>query len=313
MKPNSSDAPRLYAVSVETGRAFAAHLDELLPRLGVPAASWHEEDRDRARVEVFCRTRRRAARLLDALRPVLAATAGGAAWSASLKELPREDWAESWKRFFRTRRVSPRIVVRPSWQPARSGPGDCVIAMDPGMSFGTGQHATTRGCLRLLDAGAPRPGTASFLDIGCGSGILAIAAAKLGFREIAAIDNDPAAIRCARANARANGVSGAIAFRVADFRRRRARRAYDVVAANLLGPLLVEGAAALVRTLSRRPAARLIASGLLAGQEAEVRRAFAACGLHPRDRVAQGGWVTLAFSRNGRPRRRAARGKPCCR
>src|SRR5690606_26457499 len=116
-----------------------------------------------------------------------------------------EDWANAWKEHYRVLRVGERIVVVPSWLEYEAAPGDVVLQLDPGMAFGTGLHPTTQLCLRLLERYA-RPGLRT-LDIGTGSGILAIAAAKLGAGPILALDNDPVAVGVAAENTARNGVA----------------------------------------------------------------------------------------------------------
>jgi ribosomal protein L11 methyltransferase len=118
---------------------------------------------------------------------------------------PHEAWADHWRRGFGTRRITDRIVVTPSWEPVRPSPGEVVLVLDPGMAFGTSEHPTTRGCLRLLD-GLVTPGT-RIADVGSGSGILALAAAGLGAREVVAVELDPWAATAARENAERNGVA----------------------------------------------------------------------------------------------------------
>jgi ribosomal protein L11 methyltransferase len=173
-----------------------------------------------------------------------------------------------------------RMTVRPPWEPAGETPIEVVI--DPGRAFGTGAHPTTRLCLELmlgLDAGG------SFLDLGCGSGVLAIAAAKLGFGPVIALDNEQAAVEAAAENARANAV--AIEVRRRDLRRGRVPSA-RTVAANLLGPLLIVLAGSFVD-----PPERLIASGLLVSEADEVCSAFGECGLKFAERRVLGDWAAL--------------------
>ena len=140
--------------------------------------------------------------------------AGGA--SAGCKE---SDWRESWKKHFGVQRIGRALVVKPSWTQYRLKGGEIVIEIDPGMAFGTGQHPTTAMCLRALEE-LVRPGM-RVLDLGCGSGILAIAAAKLGAARVLALDIDPNAVRAARENAAANGVEPAIDVREGTLERGR--------------------------------------------------------------------------------------------
>ncbi len=213
--------------------------------------------------------------------PDLRAAAGGALVEVSTQEVP-DDWADRWREFHRPLVLGDRLTVRPPWAPRGSTPLDIVI--DPGQAFGTGAHATTRLCLELMLELEAR---GSFLDLGCGSGVLAIAAAYLGFEPVLAVDNDSAAVEATRANTAANGVRVEVGR--ADLRRDPVPAA-DTVAANLLTPLLVEWAGRLGAAPSR-----LIASGILAEEADRVARAFADRGLQEQARRRDGDWVALLF------------------
>ena len=212
------------------------------------------------------------------------------------------DWASAWKRHVRVMRIGRRIVIRPTWRRHRRAPGDVVIAMDPGMAFGTGLHPTTRLCLAgierwaddgLLSRGAAADGHARLLDVGCGSGVLAIAAGLLGAGEMVGVDTDPIAIEATLANAGRNRL------------RRRVRAwqgtvptgaaPFDLVAANLIASVLVALAPRLRDEL--RPGGRLLASGIFVDREGDVRFALAAAGLAILRREAEGDWVALDAER----------------
>ena len=120
--------------------------------------------------------------------------------------IPDEDWKFSYRKHFKVEVISPRLVVRPPWESVAPAPGQKVLTLDPGIAFGTGQHPTTRACLDAIDALAAEDAGRTFLDVGCGSGILAIAAALEGFCEVRGFDNDPDAVRNANENAAANGL-----------------------------------------------------------------------------------------------------------
>jgi ribosomal protein L11 methyltransferase len=223
------------------------------------------------------------------------AEVGGVRVRVRGEELP-DDWSERWKRFHRPVLVGGRLWVRPPWEPSAAdagpfGPSERALApeaidlvIDPGRAFGTGAHPTTRLSLELLLDLEPR---GSFADIGCGSGVLAIAAARLGFAPVAALDLDEAAIDATQANARANGLALHRVVR-ADLRRAPVPAA-RVVAANLVRPLLLRMA-----ELLERPPEALIVSGLLEGEEDEVVAAFAP--LRKRRRLSSAGWSALLLS-----------------
>ena len=188
-----------------------------------------------------------------------------------------EDWAERWKEFHEPVLVGDRIWVRPPWAEPREGALDLVI--DPGQAFGTGAHPTTKLSLQLMLELDP---SGSFADLGCGSGVLAIAAAQLGFAPVIAVDNELAALEATRANAAANGVALAGVERV-NLREQPPPQA-GTMAANLMRPLLL-------RLAGRIAPRALILSGLLEGEVDEVAAAFAP--LRERHRLAEGGWAAL--------------------
>jgi len=244
---------------------------------------------------------------LPALPDVYAAV-GDALVEVSTSETP-DDWHERWKRFHRPvlikapRRLGavrqvPALRVRPPWEAPSAQSGLEEIVIDPGQAFGTGGHASTRLCLELLLAlAAHELPSGPLLDLGTGSGVLAIAAARLGFAPVLGLDHDRESVRAAQANAIANGVQ--IETRCLELRE-QAPPWFDVapphgqapslvVVANLLRPLLLE----LAQALPRAPA-HLLAGGLLTGELDEVERAFAdRLRLIPRERVSSGEWAAL--------------------
>ncbi len=214
--------------------------------------------------------------------PALRAAAGDALVDVTSAEIG-DDWRERWRSYHRPAVVGNRLTVRPPWEPAGTTPLDVVI--DPGQAFGTGAHATTRLCLELLLEVGP-PG--SLLDLGCGSGVLAITAAKLGYNPVLAVDLDPAAVAAASANAELNAVD--IEVLRLDLRSQRAPCA-DTIVANLLAPLLERWAGDIAGG-SYIPR-RIIAGGLLTGEGDSVADAFAPAGLREARRLTEGGWAAL--------------------
>jgi ribosomal protein L11 methyltransferase len=208
------------------------------------------------------------------------------------------DWAEAWKAHFPVLRVGRRLVIRPTWRRHRRQPDDVVLALDPGMAFGTGLHPTTRLCLAGVETIADRGliDGARVLDVGCGSGILAIAAAKLGAAEILGVDTDPIAIEATEANAARNRVGGGSRGRRSVVRARvgslpSGEPPFDVVLANLIAGLLVTLAPQLRDEV--RPGGVLLASGIFIDREPDVRLAFESVGLDVRERTSEGEWVAL--------------------
>jgi len=217
--------------------------------------------------------------------PDLTAAAAGALVEVRARELA-DDWSERWREFHRPLVLDGRLTVRPPWEPPRGTPIELVI--DPGQAFGTGAHATTRLCLELMLELPPGGG---FVDLGCGSGVLAIAAAQLGWAPVIALDNDRAAIDAARANAAANRV--ALDVRRGDLRREAVPDAPTIVA-NLLAPLLLAWAPRVPDSVRR-----VIASGLLVAEADRVAAAFTGGGLVEADRRSRGEWTALSLERVG--------------
>ena len=207
--------------------------------------------------------------------------------------IPDEDWKLSYRKHFKTEVISPRLVVRPPWEAVTPAPGQKVLTLDPGIAFGTGQHPTTRACLDAIDALAVEGMDRSFLDVGCGSGILSIAAALEGFRDVHGFDNDPDAVRNANENAEANGL-GAL-FSDGDLSVPGTAAPADVVAANVLAPVLVRFAREVGALVN--PGGRLILSGILDEQYDEVRAAYAALGFTELSNRLIGEWRTGIFEK----------------
>jgi ribosomal protein L11 methyltransferase len=216
--------------------------------------------------------------------PALRAAVGGALIDVTTSEVA-DDWEVRWRRFHEPVTIDGRLHVRPPWAPAPPA-GVIDVTIDPGRAFGTGAHPTTRLCLERMLALEPR---GAFVDVGCGSGVLAIAAAKLGWEPVRASDYDEACIAATRENAARNGVE--VEAERCDLRTTPPTPA-PTLAANLLRSLLLDLAASLPDPLPRH----LIASGLLAEEADGVAGAFARRGLALADRRDHGGWSALVLS-----------------
>lgn len=208
-------------------------------------------------------------------------------------ELKKEDWAEVWKKYFDVIPVSETLVIKPSWLDVQRKPGMAVVEIDPGMSFGTGQHATTYYCLKTIDRLAGKPGVKSMLDAGCGSGILTIAAALRGYDPVDAFDNDPDAVRIAAENLALNRI-GTVSPVVGDAAVWQGRaEQYDLVCANILGHLLVAFRNNIVNWV--RPGGYLTLAGILSTEFDGVAAAFIELGFEELDRETLREWTSGLF------------------
>lgn len=213
------------------------------------------------------------------------------------RELDASLWEMDWRQHFQPVRAGRRLVVVPPWDRDDHG-GRTRVVIHPGMAFGTGQHATTLGCLEALEH-LTSPPPARALDVGTGTGVLAIALAKLGVKEVVALDLDPQAITAARGNLRRNAISGRVKLAcraLADAVPVDARgRGYPLVVANLYVDALVELAPAIAARVA--PGGHLVTSGVLRSQQARVRAAYAPPIWRLRSATRRGAWVTSVFER----------------
>jgi ribosomal protein L11 methyltransferase len=298
MKPTT-----LWKITVTTASEAEDAVAELLRgAFGQPVSSYTDADTGQTAVSVYVPnrpdwSRSRQAELASGLKRIAISGLNIGPGRITLTRIRQEDWAESWKLHFQPEVIGSALLLKPSWSRRRPRKGQAVVVIDPGLSFGTGRHPTTAFCLRQLVAGR-RPGESqSCLDVGTGSGILAIAAAKLGYGPVDAFDCDPQAVRVAGVNARRNRVSARIHFRRQDLTRlpRRGTRQYSLVCANLVASLLVAEKERILARLG--PGGLLVVAGVLRGEFAQVQRAFAAAGLRLRAARTENEWRSGAFAR----------------
>ena len=209
------------------------------------------------------------------------------------RRLREEDWRDSWKRYFRPQRIGRRLLVKPSWATYEVAAGDAVIEIDPGMAFGTGQHPTTAMCLRALEERLGRGD--AVLDLGTGSGILAIAAARLGAKRVLALDTDPQAVKAARQNADANGVAAVVEVGEGTLPDAVGDERFGLLVANISGLTIERLAAAFAESL--RQGGTLIVSGFLDDTIDGLRRALEAAGFAVERVDAEGVWRALTAVR----------------
>jgi len=215
----------------------------------------------------------------------------------TLARVRPKDWANSWKRHFKPIHIGHRLLIRPSWIKRRPKKNQAVVVLDPGLSFGTGQHPTTRFCLEQIVTARNQKIAQSFLDIGAGSGILSISAAKLGYAPVHAIDFDPEAVRIGMENARTNGVQTIVRIRRMDVANLRPVRGagYDLICANLIYDLLLANARRLAHCL--RPDGKLVLAGILRSQFPRVCKAYTRLGFRLTVKGTEGEWQSGAFVR----------------
>jgi ribosomal protein L11 methyltransferase len=208
--------------------------------------------------------------------------------------LPDDDWADRWKAHFKPLRVGERIIVCPTWEEVNPGPREKVIHLDPGRAFGTGHHETTRLCLEWIEAWAKARGDAapgSLLDVGTGSGLLAMGAALLGFQPVLGVDNDPEAVEVARENVILNRLLDRVEILSGTAREVQGR--FDVVVANIQAKPLTEMAEVLAVRLNR--SGRLALGGILLEQKDSVQASYEARGLRLEELKTAGEWCLLVF------------------
>ena len=201
-----------------------------------------------------------------------------------------QDWAECWKQYYKPFRAGEHLVIKPSWEAWDEQPGDLVIELDPGMAFGTGTHETTNMCMQLLER-CLKPGL-RVMDVGTGSGILAIAAAKLGAQNVLAIDIDPDAVKVAKENVELNHVTKQVRVVVGDLCKSEAMPC-EVAVANIVADAICMLAGPMTRHLVK--GGLLICSGIIREREADVQKAAKEAGYRQVDRIEKGEWVALCL------------------
>jgi ribosomal protein L11 methyltransferase len=321
----------LWRVSVATAPEAEDAVSELLGVvLGRPASSYFNLETGVNTVTVYCEQRPAAFRsvrdiILAGLREIRSCGLKIGSGKVTLAKVRREDWAESWKRHFKPIEIEFKIrrgelcetplssgklgacvtrpseetgkslLIKPSWSKKQPRKNQAVVVLNPGLSFGTGQHPTTAFCLQALVRHRKNRTRRSFLDMGMGSGILAIAAAKLGYSPVYAFDFDPEAVRVARTNARANGIHKKLRMVRADVTKlpvHPARR-YDLICANLVSTLLISERRRVVAQLNR--GGTLVLAGILKSEFAQVRKAFEEPGLKLAARKVENEWCSGSF------------------
>ncbi len=206
-----------------------------------------------------------------------------------MKDVDEEDWSNAWKKYYHPVQVGEHLVVCPSWEAYDRQPDDVVLTLNPGMAFGTGTHDTTRLCMELLEKYITPQDTV--LDVGCGSGILAITAALLGANKIIGCDIDEVAVKVAGENAALNGVQDRIAFHQGDLTS-QVEGSFQIICANIVADVIIRLSEDAGRYLAKDGI--FITSGIIDTREQDVLNALEQNGFQVIERRTSGGWVALA-------------------
>jgi ribosomal protein L11 methyltransferase len=300
----------LWRISVVTTTEAEDAVGELLASvLGLAAVAYFDLERQTSHVSVFVEqgkfspiaARREIAAGLERIKSFGLNIGAG---KIEIVRVKHEDWAESWKKHFKPIEIRirgnrrpqlPSLLVKPSWSKKRTAKNQAVVILDPGLSFGTGQHPTTSFCLHEIVRCLKSGDLSSFLDIGTGSGILAIAAVKLGYSPVQAFDFDPESVRVAKENARKNRVAERLKVTRGDITNLplRPARQFDLICANLISTLLIAERRRIVNRLKR--GGTLVLAGILAAEFAEVERAFNDLNLKLHSSRVQNEWCSGSF------------------
>lgn len=298
----------LWLVSVETTLEAEDAVGEMLNNLfGNQASSYFDFEEQKCHVSVYVHGqigRDASQKIQEGLSRIGDCKLDIGPARISIGRVRKEDWAESWKRHFKPLEFGNLLLIKPGWNKKKPRHGQALVVLDPGLSFGTGQHPTTAFCLREIARNSPRHEAGpkrgnlqkdgqAFLDIGTGSGILAIAAAKLGYAPVQALDFDSEAVRAARANARRNRVSVRIVRGDAARLPKRPKKRFHFICANLISGLLVKERERIRAQLQRDGV--LVLSGILKREFSDVRRRYEEIGMKMVSTKGEKEWQSGSF------------------
>ena len=291
---------KMHAVVLRTDIDSGETLTDLYPIVDLSPTSYFDKDSQMATLSVYFETAEEAS---EAEAIVLKSVEEWRSFSdfgeceVSVHQVVKEDWANAWKAFWHVDHITERIVIKPSWEDYQAKDEEVIIELDPGMSFGTGSHGTTRGCLEFIDELEKKMPKASFIDMGCGSGILSIAAIKLGFTEVEAFDYDQESIDVSTENYDKTGTLDSVKLYIQDLNEYEADKTFDVVVANILPHVLVPNKDRILKALSDRDGATVILSGILNEQYEGLKSEFEAISLKEDEHKVIGKWTSGSFVR----------------
>ncbi|MGQ9695013.1 MAG: 50S ribosomal protein L11 methyltransferase [Thermodesulfobacteriota bacterium] len=282
-------------IRLEIPRAWAESISVFLFSQGSTGLIQEKIGRNKERFIAYFPKEKYVRQKVNKIRSSLADLCGFTSYNLETKVIAEEKWGESWKSNFKSVKVSPHLVVKPPWEKYSIHKGELVLQINPGMAFGTGTHPTTQMCLKFLDKLIPEfPRRPSVLDVGTGSGILAIAALKLGAQQVRAIDIDRLALKAARANAKLNKIHRGINFHLASPEQMRSK--FDLVVTNLLPQEIM----AVKDSLAARVGSHgiLLISGFLKKQKKEIYRTFVPLGFHLKEEEESNGWASFVLKKD---------------
>ena len=297
----------LFTVSVLSSKEFCEIISELICTLDFLPSIYTEPDKNIGYVSVYFESKSKAEKakiLIDKILKNADSIIPTNEYEISLSEIKEEDWTTPWKKFFHAKRIGKNIIIKPPWENfsnANKKNDDIIIEMDPEMSFGTGTHGTTQACLEFLEKLSTKKSNKTFLDIGTGSGILSIAAAKLGFSKIDAFDNSQVSLIAIEKNIPLNPPSkgdfqlknAKINYFIADLSKYNSQKKYDVVVANIISSILLKNVKTICSTV--KPGGTLILSGILTEQFKKVSETFSNYGFKEKETKIIDGWKTGVF------------------
>ena len=280
--------------AVEDAQDFEAFLEETTPHWDYVDDSLMALKDAETRVIVYLPKNVQGAQTLAAVSSVVRALKADDAegrmgrLEISCGSLLEEDWENNWKQYYKPIRVGKHLVVVPSWEEYEKQADDIILKLDPGMAFGTGTHATTRLCMELLEQSVTSGCTV--LDVGCGSGILAVCGVLLGASHADGVDIDELAAKIAGENAGLNGVEDRTHFVQGDLTDKISGQ-YDVICANIVADVIIRLCPSIRQFL--KPNGYFLASGIIDERSVEVQKAILNCGMQIVDRREEAGWVAL--------------------
>ena len=285
----------MYVVKISTDFKTSTLIEELLLSQELSPSSFYCVESCIAEIFFYGETLSEAEELRDVVEKHLENWHDSFQFSksvVSIEKIKKEDWAHSWKKFFHVEKVSDRIVIKPSWEEYQAVEDEIIVEIDPGMSFGTGIHPTTRACIRFLDKLSIHNMTGSVIDMGCGSGILSIVAAKLGFNPVYAFDSDLESVRITAENTKRAKLDGEVTLFQKFIEDYRGSADFDIVVVNMLGPTLMANVKNIMSALKKDKRSLLIISGILNEQYEDVLKLFMDEGMEEFESLVIGEWTT---------------------